>query len=148
MSAFPEPGEPSAQHGAGPHAGPWSERHVLVVEDDRDLAGMMSWVLTAAGYDVITAFEGVAGLAALERQPRCIVVLDLMMPDVDGLEFRARQKQLPVACHAPVLVVSGRHDAAAIASGMDAAGFLAKPFTPDDLVAAVGRIAALETNGA
>jgi DNA-binding response OmpR family regulator len=118
-----------------------SERAVLVVEDDRDLADMMAWVLSAAGFDVTTAADGAAGLAALERQPHCVVILDLMMPDVDGLEFRTRQRQHPVGRQAPVLVVSGRPDAAALARGMDVAGFLAKPFTPEDLVAAVSRIA-------
>jgi len=114
---------------------------VLVVEDDRDLADMMTWVLSAAGFQVTTAPDGAAGLAALERQPHCVVILDLMMPDVDGLEFRARQRRHPIGRRAPVLVVSGRHDAAALAEGMDVAGFLPKPFTPDDLVAAVSRIA-------
>ncbi|HXE80109.1 MAG TPA: response regulator transcription factor [Vicinamibacterales bacterium] len=117
------------------------ERSVLVVEDDRDLAEMMAWVLTAAGFEVTTAPNGAAGLAALERQPHCLVILDLVMPDVDGFEFRARQREHPVGSRAPVLVVSGRHDAAKLAAGMDVAGFLPKPFTPDDLVAAVTRIA-------
>jgi len=117
------------------------ERAVLVVEDDRDLADMMAWVLSAAGFEVTTAPNGAAGLAALERQPHCLVILDLMMPDVDGIEFRARQREHPAGARAPVLVVSGRHDAAAVAAGMDVAGFLPKPFTPEDLVAAVSRIA-------
>jgi DNA-binding response OmpR family regulator len=118
-----------------------SERAVLVVEDDRDLADMMAWVLSAAGFEVTTASGGAEGLAALERRPHCVVILDLMMPDVDGLEFRARQQQHPLGRQAPVLVVSGRHDAAALAQDMHVAGFLPKPFTPEDLVAAVSRIA-------
>lgn len=116
------------------------ERAILVVEDDRDLAEMMTWVLAAAGFQVTTASNGASGLAALERQPHCVVILDLMMPDVDGLEFRARQRLHPLGSQAPVLVVSGRHDAAKIVAGMDVAGFLPKPFSPEDLVAAVSRI--------
>lgn len=117
-----------------------TERRILVVEDDRDLADMMSWVLTSAGFNVTTAANGAAGLQALEHLPHCIVILDLVMPDVDGLEFRKRQQDHPVAREAPVLVVSGRHDAARLAAGMGVAGFLPKPFTPDDLVSAVSRI--------
>jgi DNA-binding response OmpR family regulator len=117
------------------------ERRVLVVEDDRDLADMMSWVLTAAGFKVTTASNGAAGLEALSALPRCVVILDLMMPDVDGMEFRVRQQQHPTGREAPVLVVSGRHDAARLAAGMGVAGFLRKPFSPDDLVQAVSRIA-------
>jgi DNA-binding response OmpR family regulator len=116
-------------------------RSVLVVEDDRDLADMMSWVLTAAGFHVTTAPNGAAGLQALAGLRHCVVILDLMMPDVDGMEFRQRQQNDPTAREAPVLVVSGRHDAARLAAGMGVAGFLPKPFTPDDLVSAVARIA-------
>jgi DNA-binding response OmpR family regulator len=118
-----------------------TERRILVVEDDRDLADMMSWVLTAAGFEVTTALNGAAGLEALSRLPHCVVILDLMMPDVDGIEFRRRQQVHPIGNAAPVLVVSGRHDAARVAAGMGVAGFLPKPFTPDDLVAAVSKIA-------
>ena len=118
-----------------------TERRILVVEDDRDLADMMTWVLTAAGFDVTTALNGAAGLEALARLKHCVVILDLMMPDVDGVEFRKRQQIHPIGREAPVLVVSGRHDAARVAAGMGVAGFLPKPFSPDDLVAAVSRIA-------
>ena len=117
------------------------ERRVLVVEDDRDLADMMSWVLTAAGFQVTTAANGAAGLEALTRLRNCVVILDLVMPDVDGMQFRERQQHDPACREAPVLVVSGRHDAARLAAGMGVAGFLPKPFSPDDLVAAVSRIA-------
>ena len=118
-----------------------TERRILVVEDDRDLADMMSWVLTAAGFKVTTALNGAAGLEALSRAPHCVVILDLMMPDVDCVEFRRRQQIHPIGREAPVLVVSGRHDAARVVAGMDVAGFLPKPFTPDDLVTAVSKIA-------
>jgi DNA-binding response OmpR family regulator len=113
---------------------------VLVVEDDHDLAEMMSWVLIAAGFDVTTAHNGAAGLAALERLPHSLVVLDLMMPDVDGVEFRSRQQQHPVASRTPVLVVSAHHRAEQLASEMQVQGFLPKPFSPDDLVRAVSQI--------
>lgn len=121
-----------------PHA-PTS--HVLVVEDDRDLAELMSWVLQSAGFDVTTAYDGRTGLAALERSPNSVVVLDLMMPDVDGVEFRARQQSVPATSAAPVLIVSARHDAAAVAATLGVAGFLPKPFAPEELVDAVSRIA-------
>jgi DNA-binding response OmpR family regulator len=116
------------------------QRRVLVVEDDHDLAEMMSWVLIAAGFEVTTAHNGAAGLAALERLPHSIVILDLMMPDVDGVEFRARQRQHPVACRTPVLVVSAHHKAEQLAAEMQVEGYLPKPFSPDALVSAVSRI--------
>ena len=116
-------------------------QNVLVIEDDPDLAEMMSWILTAAGFAVTTAYNGFAGLAALDRLPRCLIVLDLMMPGLDGIEFRARQRQNPATLEAPVLMVSAHHDAARVAASLQVDGFLQKPFMPDDLVRAVNRLA-------
>jgi DNA-binding response OmpR family regulator len=113
---------------------------VLVIEDDPDLAEMMTWILTAAGFAVTTVCNGFAGLAALKRLPGCLVVLDLMMPGLDGIEFRARQRQDPAARRAPVLMVSAHHDAARVAASLQVDGFLQKPFLPDDLVKAVTRL--------
>jgi CheY-like chemotaxis protein len=118
-----------------------TQQRVLVVDDDRDLAEMMEIVLSTAGFDVTTACHGAAGLAALERQPECVIVLDLMMPGIDGFEFRTRQKQHPTGRTAPVLVVSAHHDIARFAERMGVDGFLRKPFSPDDLVDAVSRVA-------
>jgi DNA-binding response OmpR family regulator len=116
-------------------------QNVLVIEDDPDLAEMMTWILTAAGFAVTTVCNGFAGLAALERLPGCLVVLDLMMPGLDGIQFRARQQQNPEAFRAPVLMVSAHHDAAQVAASLQVDGFLQKPFMPDDLVKAVKRLA-------
>jgi CheY-like chemotaxis protein len=122
-----------------------TQKRVLVVDDDRDLTELMEIVLSTAGFDVTTACHGAAGLAALEREPDCVVVLDLMMPGIDGFEFRDRQRRQPVACDAPVLVVSAHHDIATLAERMGVNGFLRKPFSPEDLVDAVARVAATGT---
>jgi DNA-binding response OmpR family regulator len=116
-------------------------QNVLVIEDDPDLAEMMAWILTTAGFAVTTVYNGLAGLNALERLPGCLVVLDLMMPGLDGIEFRARQKRSAAASDAPVLMVSAHHDAARVAATLEVDGFLQKPFMPDDLVSAVTRLA-------
>jgi DNA-binding response OmpR family regulator len=78
-----------------------SSQNILVIEDDPDLAEMMTWILTAAGFAVTTVFNGFAGLAALERLPGCLVVLDLMMPGLDGIEFRARRDRTRPYCTRP-----------------------------------------------
>jgi DNA-binding response OmpR family regulator len=116
-------------------------QNVLVIDDDPDLAEMMAWILTTAGFAVSTFGNGLAGLAALERLPVCLVVLDLMMPGVDGIEFRARQKQNPAVIDAPVLMISAHHDGARVAANLQVDGFLQKPFMPDELVRAVKRLA-------
>ena len=119
-----------------------TERSILVVEDDRDLADMMSWVLTAAGFKVTTALNGAAGLEALSRAPHCVVILDLMMPDVDGVEFRRRQQIHPIGREAPVLVVSAdvQRSTTDRVRAAGASGFVAKPVSADNLLASVGSV--------
>ena len=112
-------------------------RHILLVEDDRDLAAFMHEVLAAEGFDVTVAGNGREGLAALERCPYALVVLDLMLPEMDGIEFRLRQRQHSSQWNTPALVVSAHYNVEKLAASVGAEAFLAKPFTGADLTAAV-----------
>jgi DNA-binding response OmpR family regulator len=115
---------------------------IIIAEDDTDLAQLMGLVLSFEGYDVTLASDGRTALQALDERPHSLVVLDLMMPGMDGFEFRRRQQEHARLAKTPVLVVSARHNAAEIARTLKADGFLAKPFTPEDLVGAVHAILA------
>jgi DNA-binding response OmpR family regulator len=115
---------------------------VLVVEDDADLAMFMRQVLAADGFDVTVASDGRTGLDALEHRQFALVVLDLMMPGMDGIEFRLRQRQHSSQWNAPALVVSAHYDVERLAASVGAEGCLAKPFAGDDLVAAVREVLA------
>ena len=112
-------------------------RHILLVEDDRDLAAFMSEVLRAQGFEVTVAGDGRAGLAALERRPYALVVLDLMLPEMDGVEFRLRQRQHSSQWNTPALVVSAHYNVEKLAQSVGAEAYLAKPFTGEELTAAV-----------
>jgi DNA-binding response OmpR family regulator len=112
------------------------------VEDDGDLAAFMQEVLAADGFEVTVAGNGRAGLAALERRPYALVVLDLMLPEMDGIEFRLRQRQHSSQWNTPALVVSAHYNVEKLAGSVGAEGYLAKPFTGDDLTAAVRHILA------
>jgi DNA-binding response OmpR family regulator len=63
------------------------DKRVLLIEDDFRLAGMLSEYLGKAGFHVIHAENGTRGLARHEREPVDVVILDLMLPDTDGLEI-------------------------------------------------------------
>lgn len=115
-------------------------RCIVIAEDDADLAQLMGLVLSYEGFEVTLAGDGRSALRALDERPHCLVVLDLMMPGMDGHEFRRRQQMEPRLANTPVLVVSARHNGAELARAMHADGFLAKPFTPEDLVASVRAI--------
>ena len=102
----------------------------------------MSEVLAFQGFDVTVAGDGRSGLAALERRGYALVVLDLMLPEMDGIEFRLRQRQHSSQWNTPALVVSAHYNVEKLAQSVGAEGYLPKPFTGDDLTAAVHQVLA------
>lgn len=89
-------------------------RRVLVVDDDYDILEVYRLVLEHEGYDVVTAHNGQEALDRLHRSNGAhtsLILLDLMMPIMDGWEFRARQLSEPALRGIPVVVFSGDHRA-------------------------------------
>lgn len=111
---------------------------VLLAEDDDDIAESVSGVLTDAGYTVETCRNGQEALARLREDPADLVVLDLMMPVMDGWEFRAIQRADRSIADIPVVVISA--DGSAKAAAVHAESYVKKPFAAADLVAAVERV--------
>ncbi len=111
---------------------------ILVVDDERDIRDTIAELLADEGYAVEEAGDGAEALAKARDCHPVVVLLDLMMPGMNGWEFRARQRGDPELAGIPVIVVS----ALGRVSGVDAAGYLQKPFELDDLLSAVRRHAA------
>ena len=111
---------------------------VLVVEDEPAVGEVATAALADAGHEVRWARDGRAGLAALREWPADVIVLDLMMPVLDGWGFRAEQRRLasPLS-QVPVVILSGARDAASAAKDLDAAGLVVKPFALEALIEAV-----------
>ncbi len=107
---------------------------VLVIEDDPRLAEMLSEYLGQAGFRVTVAASGTAGLAELAGGEFDGVVLDLMLPDMDGLDVC---RQLRTVSDTPVLMLSARGDAVDRIVGLElgADDYLPKPFQPRELLA-------------
>jgi DNA-binding response OmpR family regulator len=107
---------------------------ILLVEDDPRLAGMLADYLGQAGYDVAIAPLGATALERLAHAEFDAVVLDLMLPDVDGLEVC---RQLRARSDTPVLMLTARGDAIDRIVGLElgADDYLAKPFEPRELLA-------------
>src|SRR3954469_25596166 len=82
-------------------------RSILVAEDDANTRQALASLLGAAGYTVTTAANGREALDALRRQPPDLVLLDLVMPELDGWQFLQQQRQDPALASIPVVVVSG-----------------------------------------
>ena len=117
-------------------------RVVLVVDNDANGRGLIETLLLRAGYQVLTASDAASAQGCMRRQPVDLVIMELALPDMDGLAFLSRVKCNPATRALPVLIVSAYSDTwlKARCAALGAAGFLSKPFRGRDLVAAVGRI--------
>ena len=115
----------------------------MIIEDDEDLRLDLAELLRMEGYTVETAGNGREALDHLVGQLRktgtlpCVILLDLMMPVMNGWDFRAEQLRVPKLASVPVLVLSGAADVAEQATGLHAAGYLTKPVEIDDLCQSV-----------
>lgn len=112
--------------------------HVLLVEDDDDNRELMAEVLSASGYQVLSAASGQDGLKKLSEHSIDVVVTDVGMPGMGGLEMAKAAKA--IAPTVPVVIVTGwveREDIAQ-ARGRDVDVVLIKPVDPDALTAAIG----------
>jgi len=110
---------------------------LLIIEDDPDVSDALASVLREEGYEVVTAANGLEGLQQLRGgTPPSLILLDLMMPVMDGYRFRAEQLRDPTLAAVPVLVLTaGIADARMDTLG--AAGALHKPIDLDVLLSAV-----------
>jgi DNA-binding response OmpR family regulator len=81
---------------------------VLTVDDNPDLAGLVQTILTVAGFDCVEAHSGTSGLREAYRRHPDLIILDWMMPDVDGIEVLRRLKSDPDTKGIPVVIFSAR----------------------------------------
>jgi CheY-like chemotaxis protein len=113
---------------------------VLVVDDDEIIRGFLAEALADEGYEVRAAGEGAHALATLRGWPAELIVLDLMMPVMDGWAFRAVQRQDPELAHIPVVVLSATREVQLQARPLDVAAVFAKPFDLDELLTVIGEL--------
>jgi DNA-binding response OmpR family regulator len=106
---------------------------VLVVEDETDIREAVTELLAEEGYEVLGAGDGADALKKARAFHPDVVLLDLMMPGMNGWEFSARLKGDPDLGKIPVIVLS----ALGRVPGIEAAGYLQKPFELDELLDAV-----------
>jgi len=114
---------------------------VLVVDDDAAIRLLIADALEFEGYDVVTATDGADALAKLLARHPDAIVLDLMMPVMDGRAFLAASREAEKSgSSTPVVVLSASHDLPAIAPQLGARACLCKPFDLDVLLAVVERL--------
>ena len=118
-------------------------QHLLMIEDDARLAEMVSEYLRQSGFIVSHAGDGQGGLTALQASPPDLVILDLMLPDMDGLEVCRRIRTLSGAvAQVPVLMLTAKGDPMDRIIGLEigADDYLPKPFEPRELLARIRAI--------
>jgi DNA-binding response OmpR family regulator len=115
---------------------------VLVVDDDRDHRELLRVMLDLAGFHVVTARDGSEALHKLEDPRPAAVVLDLMMPVLDGVGFRLEQQRRDNVRDIPILCLSARHDAVQTAQQLGCAAWFQKPVDLTELVEALRRLCA------
>ena len=111
-------------------------KHVLIVDDEKRIREVVEYALAKDGFRVSSAADGLEGLAAVERDPPDLVVLDVMLPGLDGLSVCRKIRNVR---QTPILFLSARADEVDRIVGLELGGddYLVKPFSPRELVARV-----------
>jgi CheY-like chemotaxis protein len=109
---------------------------ILVVDDDPVIQKLLSVNFEMEGYRVITAGDGLEGLEQVTSEQPDLVLLDVMMPKMDGLEAARRIKANPATKHIPVVLLSAKAQSADIQGGLEAGAddYVTKPFDPLELL--------------
>lgn len=112
---------------------------VLVVDDSPGTLGMLTDAIEEAGLTVLVAVAGNAALSLVEKITPDVILLDAIMPGMDGFETCRRLKRIPAIAHVPVIFMTGLSETEHIVSGFAAGGvdYVTKPIAPDELVARI-----------
>lgn len=113
-----------------------SGKRILVVDDQQDVLDLLSVRLRSAGFRIDTVNDGAAAVAAVERDPPDLILLDLLLPDLNGFQICRAVREKHPADKLPILIVSAKAEPADRywAEQVGANGFLEKPFDLRDLI--------------
>jgi len=120
--------------------------HILVIDDERDIRQLISLILETEGYTVTQCGGGSEGLQLLEQEPFDLVVLDIMMPEMDGWSVCRQIRLNPSTRDIPVLILTVRNQPLDRVIGLEvvrADGYLIKPFEREELITTVAQLVAL-----
>jgi len=114
-------------------------KRILIIEDDRDIVELVRYNLSKEDFQVSAASDGSAGLATVKKSPPDLLLLDLMLPKLSGLEICKEIRRDPSLNRLPILMLTARGDEADRVVGLEmgADDYVTKPFSPRELVARV-----------
>jgi len=118
------------------------KQSILVVEDDPDAAALVSFVLERQGLLTTNVPDGETALAMVERDPPALVILDLMLPGISGIELCRRIRSDATTAALPIMILTARAAEADRMLGLRAGAddYVTKPFSPRELVSRVGAV--------
>lgn len=119
-----------------------SEKLILIIEDEADLSKLLEFHLQHHGFETLVARDGMAGLnEAIQRTPD-LVILDLMLPKIHGLEVCRMLRSSPATRQIPILILSALHTTATKIRGLDmgADDYMTKPFEFAELISRVNAL--------
>jgi DNA-binding response OmpR family regulator len=117
------------------------EKKILVADDEEHIVKMLESRLRANGYGVITAYNGKQALEKAKAGAPDLILLDIMMPDIDGLSVLRKLKYDFETMHIPVIMLTCKADSGSIFKAQDlkAADYIIKPFKPGELLKLIKR---------
>lgn len=109
---------------------------ILVIEDDKDIANLIAYHLERANYKVVIAYDGQTGLDLVKKQHPALIILDLLLPEVDGLEVCRILKANEDIKHIPIIMVTAKGEEVDKVVGFElgADDYVVKPFSPRELI--------------
>ncbi len=112
---------------------------ILVIEDEADILEVVQYNLAREGYKVVCVRDGATGLSRVKQDAPDLVILDLMLPGMDGLEVCRRIRQDPISAGTPVVMLTAKAEESDVilGLGLGADDYVTKPFSPRELVARV-----------
>jgi DNA-binding response OmpR family regulator len=122
-------------------------KRILVVDDEIGALTLIGIMLERGGFEVLKAKNADAALQVLDQETPDLIILDVMMPGMDGIELCRTVRAKPATEDTPVLILSARGDAESVMRGMDAGAtdYLPKPILHHDLVAKVRKMLDMDT---
>jgi two-component system phosphate regulon response regulator PhoB len=116
-----------------------AKKNVFVVEDEEDILDLVRHHLTKEGFVVATAVNGLEAVKAILRKPPDLILLDLMLPGLDGLEVCRQLKKEPKTAEIPILMVTAKDEESDVVAGLElgADDYVVKPFRMKELIARV-----------
>jgi len=119
-----------------------AKKKILVVEDDRDISELITYNLEREGYEIACLYDGSQAIDFVHKRKPDLIILDLMLPEVDGIEICRTLKSDGNTKHIPIIMLTAKSEEADVVVGlqMGADDYIPKPFSPKVLVARIKAI--------